>query len=121
MPDDARGPQVAPNEDLYRLITTKDWWPAGVGRPSSAAFAHQKFSVNVASLTTLAETVRQMRDDLGVPHGGVVSFNCGFARGIGFDTCLERDERFPNNAAHAHVYCDDSQGSSRKTCVRQTR
>lgn len=32
-------------------------------------------------------------------------FNCGVARELGFDTRDEPDENFPENKAHAHVYC----------------
>ena len=57
---DARGPQVDAADDLYRMITTPDWWVVNAKRPSSAAFDEPKFSVNIASLTTVEETTRQL-------------------------------------------------------------
>ncbi len=107
-----RGPQVNPTEDLYRLITTSDWWVADEKRPSSAAFDAPKFSVNIASLTTKEETARQLHDDLNRPKGGIVAFNCGQAREHGFDPRQELDDRFPEN--HAHVYYEGSKSSRKK-------
>jgi hypothetical protein len=119
MPEaDSRGPQVDAEEDLYRLITTPDWWVAEQMRPSSAAFDEPKFSVNVASLTTIEETKRQLHGDLNKPDGGIICFGCGRARDLGFDARLERDEQFPDNAAHAHVYCDGSKSSRKKNARR---
>jgi hypothetical protein len=113
-----RGPQVDATEDLYRCITTPDWWLANAGRPSSAAFHEPKFSVNVASLTTLAETERQLREQLGKPDAGIVSFQCGRARELGFDARHEIDDRFPDNKAHAHVYYDGGRSSRKKKARR---
>jgi hypothetical protein len=105
MPNDTpHGPSVPPHESLYRLITTPDWWVSAEQRPSSAAFDEPKFSVNIASLTSIDETVRRLSVELGRPKGGVVEFNCGRARQLGFDARLEADENYPANAAHAHVY-----------------
>lgn len=115
---DARGPQVDAKEDLYRMITTKTWWVADAGRPSSAAFDEPKFSVNVASRTTVDETIQQLTDVLSKPNGGLVVFNCGEARELGFDARLELDEQYPKNTAHAHVYYEGS-GNSRKKNARQ--
>lgn len=111
---DARGPEVDAKEDLYRMITTKTWWVAGEGRPSSAAFDEPKFSVNVASLTSVDESLRQLREVLGKPNGGLVVFNCGEARDLGFDARLELDEQYPNNTAHAHVYYEGGEGRKKK-------
>lgn len=115
---DLRGRQVIAEEELYRLITTPDWWVAAQQRPSSAAFDAPKFSVNVASLTTLEETTRQLQEDLAKPDGGIVSFRCGRARELGFDARLERDEAYPDNEAHAHVYYDGSKSSRKKNARR---
>lgn len=119
MPDaPERGPEVPPHEELYRLITTPDWWVADEQRPSSAAFKEPKFSVNVASLTTIAETVAQLHQLLGRPAGGVVAFNCGRARQLGFDARHEADEQFPQNAAHAHVYYSGNSTRRKKDARR---
>lgn len=113
-----RGPRVGADEELYRLITTSDWWVEDYERPSSAAFDWPKFSVNVASFTTVQRTTRQLREDLKKPDGGIVSFACGRARQLGFDARHERDEGFPDNEAHAHVYYDDSKASRKKNARR---
>jgi hypothetical protein len=98
MPDaDGRDPQVNAAEDLYRMITTPDWWVADKRRPSSAAFDVPKFFVNVASRTSIEETTRQLREALNRPKGGIVAFNCGRARDLGFDARMEMDEAFPDN------------------------
>src|SRR3990172_10453737 len=98
--DSFRGPQVKAEEDLYRAITP-EWWVVAERRPSSAAFNHGKFSVNVVSLTTPEVTLSQF------PQGpGLVSFNCGMARALDFDARHEMDRRHPENKAHANVYCD---------------
>lgn len=119
MPEtDARGPQVDAAEELYRLITTPDWWVADAERPSSAAFDEPKFSVNVASMTTVDETQRQLCDDLNRPNGGIVSFGSGDARTLGFDARHEIDDTFPENEAHAHVYYDGGRSSRKKNARR---
>ncbi|MDY0169362.1 MAG: hypothetical protein RBS80_22655 [Thermoguttaceae bacterium] len=112
----ARGPQVDASEDLYRFITTPSFWVAGENRPSSAAFDHPPpISVNVASLTTVEETTRQLREDLEKPLGGIISVGCGRARGFGFDA---RHEPEKNNLAHAHLYYDGSNNSRKKNARR---
>jgi len=115
---DARGPQVDAADDLYRMITTPDWWVVNAKRPSSAAFDEPKFSVNIASLTTVEETTRQLWEDLNKPDGGIIAFNCQRARERGFDARKEPDERFPKNVAHAHVYYDGSKSSRKKNARR---
>jgi hypothetical protein len=115
---DRSGPQVDASETLYRLITTPDWWVAEERRPSSAAFDEPKFSVNMASRTTVEHTKRQLREDLARPDGGIVSFGCGRARELGFDARDERDERFPHNVAHAHVYYDGGRNSRKRNARR---
>lgn len=99
-PPAEQGPPVDPGEDLYRGITTIDWWVLEEGRPSSAAFRHAKFSVDIA---LLAVSVQHTLDHL-VAGSGVVSFNCGAARGLGFDAHQEPDPNYPDNHAHANVY-----------------
>jgi hypothetical protein len=108
------GPTVADHEKLYRFITTPDWWVADEKRPSSAAFAHPLYSVNIASLITLEDSLDQLHEDLGCPNGGIVSFQCGHARTLGFDARHERDEQFPDNEAHAHVYCHAERNQRKK-------
>jgi len=95
------GPRVGDHEDLYRAITYKYWWNAQRGRPSSAAFNYPVFSVDIASLTTPAQTLGRF-----CVGSGLVAFNCGEAAKLGFDARHEKDENFPNNDAHAHVYCE---------------
>ena len=80
-------------------------------------FDEPKFSVNVASLTTVPESKRQLCEDLGKPDGGIVSFSSGRARELGFDAKLEQDEIFHNNKAHAHVYYDGSRSSRKKNAI----
>ncbi len=81
----ARGPQVDASENLYRFITTRSLWVVGENRPSSAAFDQPPpISVNVASLTTVEESTRQLREDLRKPLGGIISVGCG--RPVGFHT-----------------------------------
>jgi hypothetical protein len=98
---EAPGPEVPSGEDLYRGLTTNAWWVAEEKRPSSAAFTFPSFSVDVASLAGGPEHT------LGhLPAGsGLVAFNCGAARALGFDARLEPDPQHPENAAHANVYC----------------
>jgi hypothetical protein len=86
---------------LSRAITSRDWWVAAESRISSAAFAFPVFSVDMASLATPEQTLSRFR-----PESGLVQFNCGAARRLGFDGRQEVDTRFPENSAHANVYCD---------------
>lgn len=106
------GPPVAESEDLYRAILTPLHWSDRDHRPSSAAFDHPVFSVDVASRTTPAAMAARFQS-----VARLVSFNCGVARSIGFDTRDERDEQFPGNAAHAHVYFVGA--AKRKTKARE--
>jgi len=118
---ESRGPQVHPSEDLYRAITVVQWWDRSVDPPRVSPFAfkvHSPFSVNVASLIGLEGAVRHMEEVLHCPEGGIVSFNCGKARAIGFDTLQEPDPAWPDNTAHANVYFDGP-GSSRKRAARR--
>lgn len=101
---DRRGPQVRPEETLHQFITVRSFWVAKENRPSSALFDNPpRVSVNIASLTTIDKCRRQLRKDLGKPGGGMVSYNCGEARELGFDA---RHEPERGNQAHAHLYCD---------------
>jgi hypothetical protein len=113
-----RGPDVDAAEDLHRGITVKEWWVPAEQRPSSAAFDAPTFSVDVASLTTIAQTTHSLHVVMCKPQAGIVAFNCGEAKSLGFSTHLELDQRFPENTAHAHVYYDGS-GSSRKKNARK--
>jgi hypothetical protein len=108
------GPEVADHDDVYRGITTPSWWVAEEGRPSSAAFRHPRFSVDVVSLAGSPEHTLSH-----LPVGsGLVSFNCGAARQIGFVTRLERDAMHPDNSAHANVYSSPS-SSKRKVMAQK--
>ena len=98
------GPEVTPGEELYRFVTVGSFWVAAENRPSSSSFDDPpRVSVNVASLTTIENCLAQLRGDLASPDGGMVSFNCGQARQLGFDA---RHEPEKDNPAHAHLYCD---------------
>jgi hypothetical protein len=109
----SRGPEVDGVEDLYRGVTTRDWWVASEGRPSSAAFSFPIFSVDVASKTTIERTLSHLRQG-----SGIVAFSCWRARELGFDARWEIDANFPENFAHAHVYCDLPK-SRRKTRAQE--
>jgi hypothetical protein len=108
------GPKVDDTEDLYRGITTPDWWVADEGRPSSAAFKHPDFSVDIASLAgSPAHTLGHLP-----PGSGVVAFNCGIAHGIGFEVRQEPDPDHPDNHAHANVYNPASPNQRKKMAQR---
>ncbi len=117
---DSRGPQVDASEDLYRAIVVSDWW-VGAGNPprvSSLGFkVRSPFSVNVASLMTLAEAIRHMGEVLHRPEGAIVSFNCDDARSLEFDARYAPDPN-TNNDAHANVYYDGT-ASSRKGAAKK--
>lgn len=117
---DARGPQVDPADDLYRAIHTPDWWEADADppRPRSAAFRKRQFSVNIASIIGLQGAIEHLVRVLKSPNGAIVLFNCGFARGLGFDPRREIDENHPDNTAHANVYYDGSTGDLKKSAKR---
>ncbi len=102
MPENARGPSVDVAENLYRAITCSEWWKAELRQPSSAAFNYPKFSVDIASRCTVEEALARRRK----PGCGLVRFNCGAARELGFDARDELDPDFPDNETHANVYCD---------------
>lgn len=96
-----RGAEVPASEMLSRAITSRDWWVATEARVSSAAFAFPVFSVDRASLASPGQTLGRFRQG-----SGLVQFNAGAARELGFDARQELDGNFPDNLAHANVYCD---------------
>jgi len=51
----------------------------------------------------------------------LMAFNCGKARGHGFDTRDEPDVNYPRNRAHAHVYFDEYHGLAKKTRKKRIR
>ncbi len=58
------------------------------GRPSSGAFSDAYFSVDIVSrVKSIEETANRF------PGYGLVEFNCGTVRPIGFDTRDEKDPR----------------------------
>lgn len=87
MSDASPGPEVDPTENLFRCITTNDWWVAEEGRPSSAAFKQPDFSTDMESIAKTPEyTLRRF------PAGcGLVAFNYGTAKAIGFVARQEGD------------------------------
>lgn len=97
--EQALGPIVPDAENALRAITYKHWWAESLNRPSSAAFNEDVFSVDIESRTTPQATASRFRDVTLL-----AKFNCGFARKLEFDTREEKDEFFPDNEAHAHVY-----------------
>jgi hypothetical protein len=107
------GPEIDVKDDLYRCVTTNDWWVAEENRPSSAAFKQPDFSTDVVSLAGSPEYTLSR-----FPEGcGLVQFNYGDAKLIGFIARLERDPDHPDNHAHANVY--NSHGSSKRKTLAQ--
>src|SRR6266404_9657520 len=108
-----RLPAVAGEESIYRIATERSGWVATDGTISSGAFCFEYFSAEIASRVTRPE------DSLSRVPGAcaVIVFNCGCARGVGFDTRDERDDAHPDNIAHVHVYVDGTR-SDRKRRVR---
>ncbi len=110
--DDNLGPEVPDKETLYRFVTVSSFWVKKEKRPSSSLFDNPpRVSVNIASMTTKEECEHQLREDLRHPEGGMVSFNCGMARDLGFDA---RHEPEGNNQAHAHLYCDEDHSNKQR-------
>jgi hypothetical protein len=109
-----QGPLVADNEDLYRGITSNDWWIPEENRPSSAAFRFPDFSTDVVSLAGSPEyTLAHL------PAGsGIAQFNAGGARTLGFNARLEPDPEQTENPAHANVYCSLA-GNQRKKAAQK--
>lgn len=106
------GQEVSPTETLYRFVTAASFWVAAENRPSSSLFdSPPRVSVNVASLTTMDRCRQQLIEVLHAPDGGMVSFNCGSARQLGFDA---RHEHEAGNRAHAHLYCDEQMSAKQR-------
>jgi hypothetical protein len=109
------GPQVDSGESLFRTLDVPDWWDLSVDPPRARSFAfkvNSPFSVNIGSMIGLEGAVRHMNEVLHCPNGGIVAFNCGQARVVGFDARHELDPKYPENQAHANVYYHGS--SSRR-------
>jgi len=108
------GSLVASSEELYRGITTADWWVAEENRPSSAAFRHPDFSVDIKSLAgSPAYTLGHL------PAGsGIVEFTCDDAMELGFIVRREPDPENPDNHAHANVYSSPSTSQRKKMAQR---
>ncbi len=49
---------------------------------------------------------------------GIVQFNAGIARSLGFDARLEPDPEKPENHAHANVYCLLGRNQRKKAAQR---
>jgi hypothetical protein len=109
-----RGPEIAPAENLYRIVTVRNGWIDADGGISSAAFNQDWFSVEIESRTGGPE------DSITRVPGGcaVIRFNCGCARSVGYDARDERDEQYPDNLAHAHVYLDVGNSQRKKSARR---
>lgn len=105
-----RGPEI-PAEETWRRALLSDWIPEGV--LSSAAFNYSKFSVELESRATRAETFSRLTKSVAVAE-----VNCGLARTIGYDARDESDPDYPENKAHAHVY-RDVPSSKRKARARE--
>ncbi len=103
------------SDHLHRCLTAPDWWVAEENRPSSAAFKQPDFSTDMASIAKTPEyTLARF------PAGcGLVAFNYGEAKTIGFITRQEEDPEFPDNKAHANVYNPQASGSKRKTMAQK--
>jgi hypothetical protein len=97
------GPLVEDAENVYRAILYPLPWAESQNLPSSAAFDDEVFSVDRASKSTPQQTAARFRMTLHL-----VEFNCGEARGLGFETREELDSEKPDNDAHAHVYYRES-------------
>jgi hypothetical protein len=109
------GPEVAVTEDLYRCITTPDWWVPEKNRPSSAALKQPDFSTDRVSIAKTPDyTLRRFP-----PGCGLIQFNYGDAKEIGFIAREEIDPQHPDNLAHANVYNNVQSGNKRKTMAQK--
>ncbi len=114
-PSPTPGPEVDVIEDLYRCITTPAWWVAEENRPSSAAFKQPDFSTDIVSIARTPEHTLSR-----FPAGcGLVFFNYGDAKAIGFLARKEVDPQHPDNLAHGNVYNGIQSGSKRKTMAQK--
>jgi len=110
MNPDLPGPIVPEHEDMFRGITTLDWWVADESRPSSAAFRNPDFSVDIVSLAVSPDhTLAHLRTG-----SGIVQFNSGEAQGIGLIPRQEPDPDHPENHAHANVYNEGNSNQRKK-------
>jgi hypothetical protein len=117
----SRGPQVPAHEELYRALWVCEWWDLNVNPPRVSSFAFKvrsPFSVNIASIIGLEGAIRHLSETLCHPEGGIVSFNCGVARAIGFDARQEIDQNYPENKAHANVYYEGMNQNRKKSAQR---
>lgn len=109
MSSQPHGPHVPDGDDLYRVITNSNWWKTDTDSPSSAAFSYPVFSADIASKSSPKKTLCRFQ-----PGSGLVRFNCGEARVIGFDPREEPDPRCPENLAHANVYTEAGSSQRKK-------
>lgn len=101
-----RGPQVSADEALFRGIVRPEWWDPEDGHLSSGIFGFPKFSAYIESMTDEDTLLRRF------PEGsGLVEFNCGTARKLGFDA---RQEPEHGDEAHANIYCELSSNKRKK-------
>lgn len=117
----SRGRQVEPAENLYRAIPSPEWLNFSRDPPSVSSYAfkvNSPFSVNVASLIGLDGAIRHMKEVLKCQDGGIVAFNCGQARSLGYDARHEPDPNFRDNKAHANVYFDGTNSTRKKAAKK---
>jgi hypothetical protein len=105
----SRGPEVPGHEDLLRTIVRPEWWDPDEQHLSSGIFGFPKFSAYIASMTSEDAVLGRF------PAGcGMVQFNCGTARDLGFDA---RHEPEQGEQSHANIYCGHT-GNKRKKQAR---
>lgn len=108
----SRGPEVPPHEDLLRCIFRPEFWDPDGDYVSPAIFGFDKFSAFIASLTSELGVLQRF------PEGcGMLKFNSGVARQLGFDARHE-----PENSvdAHANVYRTRRKGQARRLMEAET-
>jgi len=109
------GQEVDVKDDLYRCITTPDWWDSNENRPSSASFKQPDFSTDVARIAGSPDYTLSR-----FPKGcGLVSFNYGDAKAIGYTARLEIDPQHAENHAHANVYNPLDSDNKRKKLAKK--
>lgn len=101
-----RGAHVSSEDNLLRVIVQRRWWNPETKQLSSAIFGFRKFSAFLSSM----DNGQSLLTDF-TSGSGVVEFNCGVARELGFDA---RHEPENGNDAHAHVYCELASGKRKK-------
>ena len=109
------GPQVPDIEDLYRALLHAEWYIEDETPPvvSTAAFAYDRFSADIAGRTSPEKVLSRFNEGTGL-----VEFNCGKAREVGFDAHEEKDKKNPGNDAHAHVYYTKGSGQGDKKALQ---